>query len=84
MDLTMPSTGLIFWQILGLLSIVVWVYTIFDCLKSEFRGPNQKLIWVMIILLMPIVVGPVLYLGMSRRTKEKRSFQPNFTNSRAR
>jgi hypothetical protein len=77
MDLIAPSNGLIFWQLTGLIYLGFWVYALIDCVKNEFRGPNQKLIWLILILFSP-VIGTFLYLGMSKRTMEKRRFQPDF------
>ena len=77
MDLIIPGYGLILWQLSGLLLIGLWVYTLFDCLRSEFVEPNQKLIWVILIVFVPFL-GPLMYLGMSKKGKIKRSFQPDF------
>jgi hypothetical protein len=44
MDLIIPGYGLMFFQLSGLFLIGIWVWSLFDCLKSEFEGPNQKLI----------------------------------------
>ena len=77
MDLIIPGYGLILWQLSGLLLIGLWVYSIFDCLRSEFVEPNQKLIWVIVIIFVPFL-GPLMYLGLSKKGKVKRSFQPDF------
>lgn len=73
MDLVTPASGLIFWQFSGLLYFACWAYALFDCVRNEFRGPNQKLIWLILILFAPIL-GTFLYLAMSKRTKEKHVF----------
>jgi hypothetical protein len=77
MDLIIPGYGLMLWQFSGLLVIGVWAYTLFDCLKSEFVGPNQKLIWIILIVFVPIL-GPLFYFGLSKNVKVKRKFQPDF------
>lgn len=77
MDLIIPGHGVILWQLSGLLLIAIWVYVIFDCLRSEFVEPNQKLIWVIVIVFVPFF-GPLMYLGLSKKGKAKRSFQPDF------
>lgn len=81
MDLIIPGYGLILWQLSGLIYLAFWVYALVDCVKSEFRGLNQKLIWLILILFAPII-GTFLYLSMNRRTKEKRRFQPDFNSKR--
>ncbi len=45
-----------------------WVYAIFDLIKAEFRDPNQKLIWAIFLVCIP-VIGTFMYLAMSRRLK---------------
>ena len=77
MDLIAPSSSLIFWQLPILIYLGFWVYALIDCLRSDFRGTNQQLIWMILILFAPMV-GIFLYLSMSKRTKEKRRFQPDF------
>lgn len=77
MDLISPGYGLVLWQLSFLIYLGFWVYVLFDCLRNDFRGPHQKLIWVILILFAP-VIGTFLYLSMNRRTKEKRLFRPDF------
>jgi len=50
-----------------LLPIVLWIWALVDCLKSNFESTN-KLIWVVVIILLP-VLGPILYflVGRSQR-----------------
>lgn len=77
MDLIVPSQGLILWQLIMVAYLGFWMYALIDCLKNEFRGPNQKLIWVLLILFAPIM-GTFLYLSMSQCSKVKRKFDPDF------
>lgn len=77
MDLITPGHGLLFWQLSGLFYLGFWVYALFDCVRNEFRGPNQKLIWIILLLFAP-VIGTFLYLSMSSSSKEKRRFYPDF------
>lgn len=77
MDLIAPSNGLIFWQLSGVIYLGFWIYAVIDCLRSDFLGSHQQLIWIILIVFAPMV-GIFLYLSMSRRTKEKRRFQPDF------
>jgi hypothetical protein len=77
MDLIAPGYGLLIWQFSGLFYLGFWVYALFDCVRNDFRGPNQKLIWLILILFAPII-GTFLYLSMNRSTREKRTFKPDF------
>ena len=78
MDLVIPSNGLLIWQLSGLIYLGFWVYALINCLSNEFRGPNQKLIWIILILFAPFI-GTFLYLSMSRSSKVKRSIRPDFS-----
>ncbi|MDF2156520.1 PLD nuclease N-terminal domain-containing protein [Algoriphagus sp. CAU 1675] len=78
MDLISPSSGLIFWQLFGLIYIGFWIYALVDLVRSEFRHAHEKLMWLLIILFAP-VIGTFLYLSMGRRSKSKRKFDPQFS-----
>lgn len=77
MDLVVPGFGLLIWQLSGLIYLGFWAYSLFDCVRSDFRVPNQKLIWLILILFAPII-GTFLYLSMNRQTKVRRTFHPDF------
>ena len=50
-------------------------YCIFDIFTSRFKG-NEKLLWVMVVLVAP-VLGMLLYLILGKRSKiERRRFDP--------
>jgi hypothetical protein len=66
MELLTPSLGLLFWTFL--IPFVFWLIALIDILRSEFKGPNDKLIWVLVILFVPIL-GPILYLVIGRKNK---------------
>ena len=58
------------WLELGLISLVclpfvLMVWALIDCVRREFAGPNEKLIWVIIILL-AYYAGPLIYFAMGR------------------
>lgn len=56
-----------------------WIYALIDMIRSEFKDPNQKLIWALFLLFIP-VFGTFFYLSMSRRTKlSNRRFNPEFS-----
>lgn len=77
MDLITPGYDFLFWQLLGLTYFAFWVYALYDCVRNDFRDPNQKLIWVILILFAP-VIGTFLYLSMNRKTKGRKKFRPDF------
>lgn len=52
----------------GLLYLIFWVYCLVDILKSNFKDPNMKLIWILIILFAQLI-GPIIYLVIGKNHK---------------
>jgi hypothetical protein len=44
---------------------IPWLIALIDCLKSEFKEANQKLIWIVVLLLVPFL-GWILYFFIGR------------------
>lgn len=61
--------GLLIWQTILLVLIVLWFYSFIDILKNSFRK-NDKLIWILIVLFVPIL-GSILYLSIGKKQKIK-------------
>jgi hypothetical protein len=83
MDLVTPSNNIMAWQLGSFLVMIGYfgftVYTLIDIILSNFRKQHMKLVWVIMILMIPII-GTFLYLSMSVRTKRKyRKFKPDFS-----
>jgi hypothetical protein len=51
-----------------LLPLILWVVALVDVLNSNFKESNDKLIWVLVILLFPIF-GAFLYFIIGRKQK---------------
>lgn len=68
MDLFSPATSYFVWVILTILLIVLWIVTLTDILKNNFRGPNNKLVWTTVVILVPFV-GVILYYLVGRSQK---------------
>ena len=68
MELFNPSGFLIFWSVLSLAGIILWIIALVDILRSEFSGHNDKLIWVIVVILAPFL-GAILYYIIGRRNK---------------
>jgi len=63
------SLELMLWQIIILVSIGLFIYSLVDILKSSFDN-NNKLIWILVVLLVPFL-GSILYLSIGRKQKIK-------------
>lgn len=57
--------------------LAFWVYALIDLFNSNLKYPHERIMWVVIILIVPFF-GTFLYLAMSRTQKKRRKFQPNF------
>jgi len=70
MELLTPSFGLIFWTLFSSCWFLSWLIALVDILRSDFKHQNEKLIWVLVILFVP-VLGPILYFVIGRKNKIK-------------
>jgi len=70
MELLTPSFGLIFWMLFCLGWFLLSLIALVDILRNEFKGQNEKLIWLLVILFVP-VLGPILYFLIGRKNKIK-------------
>lgn len=49
---------------------VLWIWCIIDIIRSEFRRDNDRILWLLLVLLVP-VIGTILYIIMGRDLKEE-------------
>jgi hypothetical protein len=64
----MGSGLVVFFLFVGLAYFILWVYCLIDVLRSDFKDPNMKLIWVLILLFVHIM-GPLAYLFLGKNSK---------------
>jgi hypothetical protein len=67
-----PFLGLLYRSIDGIAIFVFifWLYTLVDCVTKESSEGNDKLVWTLIILLVPLI-GSLLYYFMRRPERIK-------------
>ncbi|MET0262209.1 MAG: PLDc N-terminal domain-containing protein [Rariglobus sp.] len=51
------------YNLLGLLILILWIFAIIDCVKSN--NPN-KVVWIIVIILVPFL-GSLLYFLFGRK-----------------
>ncbi len=61
------AIGLVF-LVIGLAFFAVWVWSLIDVIRSDFKGENDKLIWILVIVLAGIL-GSVIYFFVGRKNK---------------
>ncbi len=54
---------------LGILGLAIYAYTIYDVVVSNFANPTDKIVWILIVVLVPFV-GTILWflIGRGKRT----------------
>ncbi len=55
------------WQTLVITGLLLMLYCLYDLLTHEFRK-NEKLIWLLVILFIPLL-GPIFYMLIGRKNK---------------
>jgi hypothetical protein len=50
---------------LGCVALVFWIYALVDAVKRDFPGENEKLIWVLIVVLAGWI-GALIYWFVGR------------------
>lgn len=54
-----------FYPSLALVGFIFWIWALYECLTKESSEGNDKLVWVLVILLTPIV-GALIYTLVRR------------------
>lgn len=52
--------------IIGIALFVFWIWSIIDCVKREFPGDNDKVLWLVVIIVLG-VLGSFIYLIAGRK-----------------
>lgn len=50
---------------LGIIGLAIYAFTIYDVITSNFANQNDKLIWIIIVVLLPLV-GAILWFLIGR------------------
>ena len=86
MEIEQAATGIIAIQLIlffgmmvfGLIAMAFWIWMLIDCLKHESSEGNDKLIWVLVIVLTNWI-GALIYFFV-RRPERKRALQVPLVN----
>lgn len=57
---------IIFWLVFGLATLIFWIWALIDVIRREFPNPNDKILWIVLIIVLGIL-GSILYLIIGRR-----------------
>jgi Phospholipase_D-nuclease N-terminal len=70
-----PFGGLLFFMRIGspglaLLATAFWIFVLVDCITKESSEGNDKIVWTLLILLVPLL-GALLYYFLRRPERIK-------------
>ncbi len=68
MELLLPRYALALWVLFILVAFGLFLFVLVDILRHQFNGSNTKLIWVLVVIVLPFV-GSMLYLLIGRSQK---------------
>ncbi|MCH7403713.1 PLDc N-terminal domain-containing protein [Belliella kenyensis] len=51
---------------LGIVGLLIYAYTIYDVLTRNFRGGNDKIVWILVVLFLPLL-GTLLWFLFGRK-----------------
>ncbi len=54
--------------LIGIGCTVLWIYCLVDIIKANFKGENDKIIWLLLIIFLPLI-GSILYLAIGMKQK---------------
>jgi hypothetical protein len=55
-------------SVISFIYLILMIYCLVDVIRSEFKDPNMKLIWIIIILFAQLI-GTLVYLILGKSTK---------------
>lgn len=55
----------LFFALFSIACLAFWIWMLVDCARREFDGPNDKLIWILVIVLAG-ALGALIYLCAGR------------------
>ena len=65
----MGASFLIILSVLSFIYLILMIYSLIDIIRSEFKDPNMKFIWIIIILFAQLI-GTLVYLVIGKSTKK--------------
>ena len=69
MELLKPEFSFIF-PLIMLIVLGIYIYSLVDILKHEFRG-NNKIVWIIVVLMLPLL-GVFLYFLLGKKQQSAR------------
>jgi len=55
---------------LAIFALIFWIFMLIDVVKRKFKNKNEKIIWVLIIVLTGIIGALIYYFIIKKKHKE--------------
>lgn len=72
--LNIDGSAIIFLLLFAALPFLLTIYCLYDIIRSTFKDPTNKIVWVIITVFVPIL-GAILYLVWGRSQKSHDGIQ---------
>ncbi|MFC0264206.1 PLDc N-terminal domain-containing protein [Fontibacter flavus] len=53
---------------LGIVGLAIYAYTIYDVIISNFGAKNDKIVWLLVVLFLPLL-GTILWFLFGRKSR---------------
>lgn len=57
--------------VLAIIAFVFWIFMIVDVAKRKFKDENDKVVWILIVVLTGIIGALIYYFVIKRKDKKK-------------
>ena len=54
------------------LLFIFWIFMLIDCLRRDFRKENEKIVWVLVIVLLGFIGASVYYFVVKAEDKKSK------------
>jgi len=58
-------------MIAGILLSAFWIWMIIDCAKRKFQKENEKVVWILVIVLLSVLGATIYYFAVKFQDKNK-------------
>ena len=59
-------------MIVGILLFAFWIWMIIDCAKRKFKKENEKIVWILVIVLLSALGAAIYYFAVKLQDKKKK------------
>ncbi|HCX22169.1 MAG: hypothetical protein CMB80_18865 [Flammeovirgaceae bacterium] len=59
---------MLFFALIALFLFAVWIWTLVDIIQGEFKDNNEKLLWIILVILLPFI-GTILYFAIGSKNR---------------